>query len=71
MMSESEYQALRREIEVRLLRETIYKAIDALNTKTTLDDEIKKNDEHIALIGQYLLNHGDEWEKVYAEKKPS
>lgn len=64
----NEYEALRREIEVRLMRQTIYRAVEALNYKTSLTEDIKKNEEIIALIGKFLLDKGSEWEKVYKEK---
>lgn len=65
-----EFQVLRREIEIRILRETIYKAVEALNTKKSLAKEIARNDEHIKLIGRYLLSMGNNWEKFYAENTP-
>ena len=61
----NEYEALRREIEVRIMRETIYKAVNALNSKESLDDDIKKNDGIISLIGKFLLEKGSDWEKTY------
>ena len=67
-MQEQEW--LRREIEVRLIRETVYKAIDALNTKNSLVKDIEDNDKVIALIGKYLKeNFSSQWEKYYSEHK--
>lgn len=67
----NEYEALRREIEVRLQRETAYKAAQVGANKPDYEfmtEEIRKNDEVIALIGKFLLSKGSEWEKVYQEK---
>ena len=66
-----QYEGLRREIEVRLMRETVYRAVEALNTKGSLEEAIKDNDGKIELIGRYLLDEfGDGWEKVYRAKYP-
>ena len=67
----NEYDALRREIEVRLKRETAYKVAQVGASDIAykiLAEEIKKNDEVISLIGEFLLSKGSEWEKVYQEK---
>lgn len=64
----TEYEALRREIEVRIWRQTIYKAVDALNSKVLLKDEIDDNDNTIKLIGEYLRGGGDRWEDFYKSK---
>ena len=63
----NEYEALRREIEIRLIRETVYRAVDALNTKQSLKADIDSNDDVIKEIGRYLLENGSEWEKRYHE----
>jgi len=60
-----EKDCLRREIEIRLIRETVYKAVDAFNTKQSLENEIKRNDEHIKLLGDFLKSKGSEWEEFY------
>lgn len=65
-MNETDY--LRREIEIRLIRETIYRAIDALNTKQSLNEHILKNDETISWIGEFLINKGSDWEEFYQNK---
>ena len=60
-----EFDYLRREIEVRIWRETIFKAVEALNTKASLADEIKKNDNAINFIGDYFKDvHKSDWEGV-------
>lgn len=63
-------EGLRREIEIRLLRETIYKAVDALNTKQSLKADIEKNDDWIRLIGEFMKANGDPWEKYLEDKRP-
>lgn len=63
-----EYQYLRREIDVRLWRETIYKAIQGfLGNSTVLVDEIRRNDDVIAKIGKHLKEkYHSAWEVEYA-----
>ena len=66
-----QYEALRREIEVRLMRETVYRAVESLNTKVTLEGSIKDNDAKIELIGRFLLDeYNDKWESVYRGEYP-
>ena len=71
----NEYEALRREIEVRIQRETAY-MIERLKYEVGnvnyafLTERINKNDEIIAEIGAFLLEKGSEWEKRYREKFP-
>lgn len=71
----TEFDALRREIEVRLQRETQYKLAMCtardIDTQLFLEKEIKKNDDVIACIGDFLLNsHGSLWEKHYQNRFP-
>jgi len=69
----TEYEALRREIEVRIWRETIFKAVQGFKGELGLNEELETNDKHIELLGQYLdgKTTGDEgWEKFYKENKP-
>lgn len=67
----TEYEALRREIEARIWRETIFKAARCVisDSAAELNNALAENDEHIKLIGSYLLSKGDEWEKAYAKRK--
>ena len=53
------------------MRETVYRAVEAINTKASLEGRIKENDEKIGLIGKYLLEeHNDKWEEVVRERYP-
>ena len=69
----NEYEALRREIEVRLQRETDYTVAilqfdeDSQEYKILLK-KIKANDESIFKIGAFLLEKGSEWEKYLKSK---
>lgn len=66
------FEALRREIEVRLWRQTIYKAVDALNSKTSLADEIKSNNDMIQEIADFIRTKTEgqeDWELYLAEKR--
>lgn len=65
----SEFSAVRHEIEVRLIRETIYRAVEAFNTKVSLEPKIKENDEMIARLGEFLLANGSVWEAFLNKKK--
>ena len=72
----NEYEALRREIEVRLQRETEYVVAQmqfdgASPEYKILKEKIEDNDKVIALIGKFLLEKGSEWEKLYQSKFPS
>lgn len=66
----NEFDALRREIEIRLIRETVYKAIVGLRGESAmyLLSAIEDNDKKIAWIGEFLKSKGVEWEKFYKEK---
>ena len=61
-----EIESLRREIEVRLWRETIYRAVNAFKPNS-LDKAIEENDKVIKKIGKFLEEKGSEWEKQYAK----
>lgn len=64
-----EFESLRREIEVRLWRETVYRAINAFLNNGILDKHIDSNDNHIKWIGEYLRNkYSSDWETFYTGK---
>lgn len=65
----------RREIMVRIERETEYiKVLVGSNldfrSKDLLMEKIRLNDEHLRLLGRFLREHGDLWEKFYEENRP-
>lgn len=66
----NEYKSLRSEIEVRLWRETIYRAIQGfIGNPLILADHIHENDLVIAKIGKHLKEkYGSAWEADYASK---
>ena len=67
---------LRREIEIRLERQTQYVLHIAMRTPGNddaiayLKDEMVKNDKQIKLIGQFLKNNGDVYEDYIDRQYP-
>lgn len=72
----NEYEALRREIEVRIQRETTYfielqKYPKGTDQYESIYRQLDANDKIIALIGKHLLEkYGSDWEKVYQKEFP-
>lgn len=70
----NEYEALRREIEVRLWRQTIYKAvigfIPTAQGHSDMQKEIEHNEKQLEYVGEYLREVAkDPWEDFLMEKR--
>ena len=69
-----EFEALRREIEVRLMRETIYKAIKAFKDGYDLTEDMVINERMMRHIGDFLRSDPKEylmwWEDYINEVFP-